>query len=125
MKTKVNDKENIIFIISLAIVAAVGGAVNYVGEYLNKVSKLPPEMVNKVALFQIKHCFAQMFVSGFCGGLVGFATTKTVPDWSYIVAGFAGVFGLQIFYLLLLLGVRIFGKQTGVDVSDVGVKKDD
>ena len=125
MKLKVNEKENIILILGLAIVAGIGGAVNYVGEYLNKVSKLPPEMVNKVALFQVKHCLMQMFVSGFCGGLVGFAATKSVPDWSYVIAGFSGVFGLQIFYLLLLLGVRIFGKQTGVDVSDVGVKKDD
>lgn len=125
MKTKVNDKENIILIIGLAIIAALGGFVNYAGEYLRRVAHLPPEMVDKVALFQVKHCLLQMVISGFCGGLIGYATTKSVPDWSYVIAGFAGVFGLQIFYLLLLLGVRLFGKQTGVAVDDLKIKKDD
>lgn len=121
MKSMDENNKSIIEVFTLAVIAGIGGGVNYVGQYLDKSSKLAPDQIGKVRLFQWNHFLGQCFVSSFCGGLVGYAFTKNFPDWSYVIAGFSGVFGLQLFYVFLLLGVRLFGKRTGIEVADIDI----
>lgn len=119
-----DERESIIQIITLAVIAGIAGGVRYIGTYLEKSAQLAPELVGKVKIFQIRHFAAQTIVSSFCGALVGFAVTKSFPDWTYVIAGFSGVFGLEFLRLMLLLAVRVFGNQAGVDVKDIKLKDD-
>jgi hypothetical protein len=107
----IEEKYGFLEIIALTLIAGLGGGVAYLQSWLEK------------GQFRIGHFFAQIAISSFSGGLVGFAFTKVFPDWSYVIAGVSGVFGIQILYFLFNLGVRIFGKQTGVNVEGFELKQ--
>lgn len=102
-----NKSDNLIDVVIITILAGCGGAISYLYYYLQNDR------------FYIKHFIAQICVSAFCGGMVGYTVGKVYPDFSYAIAGASGVFGIQIFYVLLNIGVRIVGKQASIDTADL------
>lgn len=108
MKTEVDENNNkFLEIILLSVVAGIGGGVAYLQKYI------------ETKVFLIRFFMAQVVVSGFCGGLVGFIATRSFPDLSYPIAGVAGIFGIQLLYLLVNIWFKFFGKQAGIEIDEL------
>lgn len=109
MTVKMQSRQSLIDMLILAVLGGTGGGVAYLQQYLEH------------GKFRVSFFLAQVVISGFCGSLTGFAVTKTWPEWGYIAAGVAGIFGIQLIYLIFNLWLRATGKDIHITTDDLEI----